>query len=191
MINILSSKAKEIIIDDIRRCRSFLIAAAAMLIACSLIQNMPGQDRRDNSKKTAKMETKKMEHITGAFDVKTIPQKADNPEAESAKLGRMSLDKQFHGELEAASKGEMSYIGTGVEGSGGYVAIERVTGKLRGKSGSFVLLHVGIMTKNVPNLKITVLPDSGTGELAGISGTMNIRIEAGGKHFYDFDYTLP
>lgn len=190
MINILSSAAKEIIINDILRGRACVIVAVAVFIALGLIQDAPAQNRKDTSKKTVKMETKKMEHVTGAFDVKTTPQKTDNPEAESAKIGRMSLDKQFHGELEATSKGEMSYIGTDVEGSGGYVAIERVTGKLRGKSGSFILLHVGIMTKNVPNLKVTVLPDSGTGELTGISGTMNIRIEAGGKHFYDFDYEL-
>jgi hypothetical protein len=175
------------IINDKRPSRALLhvLCLAAMAILFGLPQEGHGQ------KKTTRKETKKMEHANGAFDVKTLPQKTDNPEAESAKLGRMSLDKQFHGLLEATSKGEMIYIGTDVEGSGGYVAIERITGKLGGKSGSFALLHVGIMTRGAPDLTVTVLPDSGTGELVGLTGKMNIKIESGGKHFYEFDYELP
>ena len=102
----------------------------------------------------------------------------------------MSIDKQFHGELEATSKGEMLSLLDRASGSGGYVALERVTGTLQGKSGSFALQHNATMDHGKPSLNIIVVPGSGTGELAGISGTMNIRIEAGGKHFYDFDYAL-
>jgi len=110
-------------------------------------------------------------HVSGAFEVKLSPQKPDNKEAESAALGRMSIDKQFHGDLEAASKGEMLSAMTEVKGSGGYVAIERVSGTLQGRS-------------------VTVVPDSGTGQLAGLSGSMAIKI-SDGKHFYEFEYALP
>jgi len=101
----------------------------------------------------------------------------------------MSIDKQFHGDLEGTSKGEMLTAGTGVKGSAGYVAIERVSGTLNGRSGTFVLQHSGTMTHGEPHLTITVVPDSGTGELAGLAGTMSILI-AGGNHSYDFEYTL-
>jgi len=132
-----------------------------------------------------------MHHATGSFDVKGAPQKPDNAPAEASGLSRMSLDKQYHGELEATGQGEMLSLLDKAIGSGGYVAMERVTGKLEGKSGSFVLQHNATMTRGVPEMNIIVVPDSGTGELSGISGSMKIRIEAGGKHFYDFDYTLP
>ena len=118
------------------------------------------------------------------------PQKPDNPIEEAANIGRMSLDKQFHGDLEATSKGEMLAISPDTKGSGVYVALERVTGTLKGRTGSFVLHHTGIMNRGVPQLTISVAPDSGTGQLTGITGTMNINI-AGGKHSYDFEYTLP
>ena len=131
-----------------------------------------------------------MPHVTGPFEVKVLPQKPDNPCAESAQLGRMSLDKQFHGSLEAVSKGEMLSFMTETKGSAGYVAIERVSGTLENRAGSFVLQHSATMNRGVPDLKIIVVPDSGTGDLAGIRGTMGIRIEAGGKHFYDFEYEI-
>jgi hypothetical protein len=131
-----------------------------------------------------------MQHATGSFEVKLSPQKPDNPQAEAAGLGRMSLDKQFHGDLEATSQGEMLSVLDKTLGSGGYVAMERVTGKLKGKSGSFVLQHNATMNRGAPELNVVVVPDSGTGELTGIVGSMKIRIESGGKHFYDFDYTL-
>jgi hypothetical protein len=111
--------------------------------------------------------------------------------AGEAKLGRMSIDKQFHGELEASSKGEMLTAMTEVKGSAGYVAIERVTGTLAGRSGTFILQHTGRMTRGTPELSVTVVPDSGSGQLAGLTGKMTIRIEAGGEHFYEFDYSLP
>jgi hypothetical protein len=126
---------------------------------------------------------------TGPFEVKVVPQKPDNPPAEAANIGRMSLDKQFHGELEATSKGEMLGVMSEVKGSGGYVAMERVTGTLGGRSGGFALQHFGTMQGGSQQMNIAVVPDSGAGELAGLAGTMKIRIE-GGKHFYDFDYTL-
>jgi Protein of unknown function (DUF3224) len=131
-----------------------------------------------------------MHHVSGSFEVKIEPQNADNAPARESGLGRMSIDKQFHGDLEATSKGEMLSFMNRDAGSGGYVALERVTGTLGGRSGSFVLEHNATMDHGAPMLNIIVVPGSGTGELAGISGTMKIRIESG-KHFYDFDYTLP
>jgi hypothetical protein len=121
---------------------------------------------------------------SGPFDVTLKPQPMHE---EDATRGRMSLDKQFHGDLEAVSKGEMLTAGTDVPASGGYVAIERVTGTLHGRSGAFTLQHSATMNRGVPQLSITVVPDSGTGELAGLTGTMNINI-VDGKHSYDFDY---
>jgi hypothetical protein len=102
----------------------------------------------------------------------------------------MSIDKQFHGDLEATSKGEMLTAGTGVKGSAGYVAIEKVSGSLHGRSGAFVFQHSGTMTRGAPQLTITVVPDSGTGELVGLAGKMAIDV-VNGKHSYDFEYTLP
>ena len=127
---------------------------------------------------------------SGTFEVKIIPQKPDNKEAESANLGRMSIDKLFSGDLEATSKGEMLSAVTEVKGSAGYVAMERVSGTLHGRSGSFILQHSGTMTRMAPQMSVTVVPDSGTGQLVGLAGTMTIKI-ADGKHFYEFDYTLP
>ena len=105
-------------------------------------------------------------------------------------LGRMSIDKTFFGELDATSKGEMLSAMTAVKGSAGYVAIERVTGQLNGHSGSFVLQHSGTMNRGEPQLTVTVVPDSGTEQLTGLSGTMTIKI-VDKKHFYEFEYMLP
>jgi Protein of unknown function (DUF3224) len=128
-------------------------------------------------------------HATGAFEVKIVPiDPAFKSEADA--LGRMSIDKQFHGELEATSKGEMLTGMTPTKGSAGYVAMERVTGTLKGRNGTFILQHSGTMNRGVPTLSVTVVPDSGTGELAGLTGSMNILITEG-KHSYDFTYTLP
>jgi len=104
-------------------------------------------------------------------------------------LGRMSIDKQFKGDLEGTSKGQMLTGGTPIRNSAGYVAIERVTGSLKGRKGSFILQHTGMMNRGAPSLVITIVPDSGTEQLEGIRGTMVIKIE-GGKHAYDLDYTL-
>lgn len=130
-----------------------------------------------------------MHHAKGPFEVKISPQaSSDLPQGV---IGRMSLAKTFHGDLEGTSKGEMLTAGSGGKGSsGGYVALEQVTGTLNGRSGTFVLQHSATMTRGVPELTITVVPDSGTGQLAGLSGKMNIII-IDGKHSYDLEYSLP
>jgi len=128
-------------------------------------------------------------HASGTFDVKLNPQSSEE-DADGTGLGRLSIDKQFHGDLEATSKGEMLSAGTSVKGSAGYVAIERVRGTVQGRTGTFILQHSGTMTRGAPQLTISVVPDSGTGGLEEISGTMTINI-VNGKHFYEFDYTLP
>jgi hypothetical protein len=107
----------------------------------------------------------------------------------STMLGRMSIEKQFHGDLEGTGRGQMLTGGTLIKNSAGYVAIERVTGSLKGRTGAFILQHTGTMNRGVPSLVITIVPDSGTEQLEGIRGTMAIRIE-GGKHSYDLNYTL-
>jgi hypothetical protein len=127
-------------------------------------------------------------HASGTFDVKLSPLITSDT-AEGSPLARMSIDKQLHGDLEATSKGEMLAAGTAVKGSAGYVAIERVTGTLHGRTGSFVLQHSATMTRNTPELSITVVPDSGTDELVGLAGKMLITI-TNGKHYYEFEYTL-
>jgi hypothetical protein len=128
------------------------------------------------------------DHASGPFEVKLTPQ--DDKSGDTG-LARMTIDKQFHGDLEATSQGQMLSAMTAVQGSAGYVAIEKVSGKLKGRTGTFVLQHTGVMNRGVPQLTITVVPDSGTGELEGLSGTMSINIAPGGKHSYDFEYTLP
>jgi hypothetical protein len=127
---------------------------------------------------------------SGPFEVRIVPQKADNPQAEGAGIGRMSIDKRFHGDIEAASQGEMISFRTAEPTSAGYVAIERVTGSLHGRKGSFVLQHSCTMARGVATQGIVVVPDSGTGELVGLSGSMTIVIAEGGAHSYVFDYTL-
>jgi len=127
-------------------------------------------------------------HAKGTFEVKLVPQTVTHTElAES--IGRMSIDKKFAGDLTGTSLGEMlSAMGT-IKGSAGYVAIEKVTGTLQGKTGTFCLQHTGVMNRGTPSLTVTVIPDSGTGELNGISGTLTIKIE-NKQHYYEFDYTL-
>ena len=127
--------------------------------------------------------------VRGTFEVKLAPLPTYDT-AEGSPLARRSLDKQYHGELQATSKGEMLAAGTAVKGSAGYVAIERVIGTLGGRAGSFVLQHSGTMNRGEPTLMVAVVPDSGTEELAGLTGEMTIEI-TGGKHFYDFEFTLP
>jgi hypothetical protein len=123
----------------------------------------------------------------GDFDVKLTPHPL--PDAPTG-LGAFTIAKQFHGELEGESRGEMLTAMTDVKESAGYVAVERVTGTLGGRTGSFVLQHNATMTRGAPNLNIIVVPDSGTGQLAGLTGRMTIDI-ASGKHFYAFEYSLP
>ena len=127
-------------------------------------------------------------HAGGTFDIKLSPQGADDKSA-GTKLGRMSFDKQFRGDLVASSSGEMLSALTETEGSAAYVAIERISGTLAGRQGSFVLQHSGTLTRGAQLQTITVVPDSGSGELHGIGGTMTIRI-ADKKHYYEFNYTF-
>jgi hypothetical protein len=151
------------------------LCAAAPAARAQTPSPAPGATRQEQSVTT---------RATGEFEVKMAPLATEAP------VGRMSLDKVFRGDLEATGRGEMLAAMTGTEGSAGYVAIERVTGTLAGRTGTFVLQHSGIMNRGAPSLVITVVPDSGTGGLEGLAGTMNIII-AGGKHSYEFDYTLP
>lgn len=127
-------------------------------------------------------------HASGPFEVKLVPQTPDGI-FENATTGRMTIDKQFHGDLEATSKGQMLTAGTVTKGSAVYVAVEKVTGTLRGRGGSFLLHHQGIMTRGVPQLSVAIVPDSGTDALKGISGTLAIRV-ADGKHSYELDYSF-
>jgi hypothetical protein len=134
------------------------------------------------------MEAGAMNHASGTFEVKVIPQEPDEKVGDPS-VGRLSLDKQFEGDLKATSKGQMLAAGTDVQGSAGYVALERVSGTLHGESGTFALQHSGTMTRGDAQLTITVVPDSGTGQLVGLAGKMSINI-VDGKHLYEFDYTL-
>jgi hypothetical protein len=129
-------------------------------------------------------------HAIGTFDVKLLPQPPDD-KAEGSTLAHLTIDKQFHGDLEATAKGQMLTAVTDVKGSAGYVAIERITGTLHGRTGSFILQHSGIMAHGAQQQSVTVVPDSGTGQLAGIAGKMTGTIDAAGKHSYDLEYTLP
>lgn len=124
---------------------------------------------------------------TGTFNVNLLPQ--ENPAGHEA-IGRLLIDKQFHGDLTASSKGQMLSFRTAVDGSAGYVAMEQVTGSLHGRSGTFVLQHSGSMDRGSATLALTVVPDSATGDLTGLTGAMQIHI-ADGQHSYTFSYTLP
>jgi hypothetical protein len=128
-----------------------------------------------------------MAKASGTFAIKVSPQAPD--EGDTSGVGRLLLDKEFQGDLAATSKGQMLAVGTAVESSAGYVAMEQVKGTLNGKNGSFALQHFGKMTRGTPELNVTVVPDSGTEELTGLSGKMQI-IVADGSHSYEFEYEL-
>lgn len=128
--------------------------------------------------------------VRGSFEVKLAPQAAED-KADGLMLGRLTIDKQFHGELDGRSQGQMLTGTTDVPGSAGYVAMERVTGTLKGRRGSFLLQHSGTMSKAGGfQLSVTVVPDSGSAQLVGLVGKMDIEI-VDGKHFYVLEYTLP
>ena len=150
----------------VRKDTLVLLAGAALLVASTLFaQGKPM-------------------HAAGTFDVTLVPQAdAENP------VGRMSIDKMFHGDIEGTSKGTMLASMGSEPGSGAYVAIEKVTGTLHGKRGTFALHHVGVMNRNAQSLTVLVIPDSGTDELNGITGSLKIIID-GKKHSYEFDYTI-
>jgi hypothetical protein len=170
------------------RVRALVIATICLFVAAALASfaysrtHSPIQTAAQNGVPVTK-------HATGPFDVKLAPQGEDD-KAEGSTLARYSLDKQYHGDLDATAKGTMLTAGTDVKGSAGYVAIERVTGKLNGLTGSFVLQHSGTLTRGAPVQSITVVPDSGTGQLVGLAGKLTVIIDSG-KHSYSFDYTLP
>ena len=127
--------------------------------------------------------------VSGEFNVNLAPIEGYVSGQNGVNLGRMSIDKTFKGSLNATSQGEMLSAMTPTQGSAGYVAIEQVIGELDGKKGSFVLQHFGTMDKGQDSLILNVIPDSGTNELEGLTGSMKIRIEQG-IHYYDFEYTL-
>ena len=130
-----------------------------------------------------------MKRASGSFDVSVTP--LPNADVSSDPLlGRFLLIKKFSGDLEASARGHMLSAGTATKGSAGYVAIDHITGTLQGRKGSFVLQHSGSMKRGAPTLSVLVVPDSGTGELTGLTGTLNINIVEG-KHFYDFLYSIP
>jgi Protein of unknown function (DUF3224) len=166
------------------------LAAVAVIAGFYLMSfGSAGLSPRSLSSNTYQKGTAVANYAKGTFEVKVSPQSDDK--AGDPTIGRLSIDKQFHGDLEGTSKGQMLAVGNGNPGSsGGYVAMERVNGTLNGRTGTFALQHIGTMIRGVPQISITVVPDSGTGQLLGIAGKMKIDI-AGGKHSYEFEYTLP
>jgi len=130
-----------------------------------------------------------MAHAKGTFDVKISPQSPQDGVGDPS-VGRMAIEKQFQGDMQGQGRGQMLAVGTAVDGSAGYVAMERVQASVHGRPGSFALQHNGTMHRGTPQLSITIVPDSGDGELAGIAGTLFVTIE-GGVHTYDLHYTLP
>ena len=156
--------------------------AGAVVVLSSLAAAGP-----DAGMKGAAMKGAASVHAEGSFDVKVTPQANDA----GTGLGRMSLQKTWHGDVEATSHGEMLTAMAPDQTSGAYVAVERVTGKIGTRKGSFSLVHRGVMTTGQQELSITVVPGSGTDQLQGLEGTVTIRIEPGGKHFYVLSGTLP
>lgn len=162
--------------------RSMLVAAVSVLL--SSVVATAGEPTDDAQEATTMTQT-----ATGTFDVQVSPQAPGDGDATA--IGRMLLDKDYQGNLEATSKGQMLAYRTEVEGSAGYVAMEQVTGTLAGLEGSFVLQHSGTMSRGKQSLDLHVVPDSATGELEGLTGSMSIRIDEDGQHFYEFEYALP
>jgi hypothetical protein len=171
-------------------------AALAVVLAATLAaaahaaqQSPPPASTSPATPPAAEPRENPMTSASGTFDVDVTP--ITGEQAAPGSFPRHSLAKRFHGDLEGTSAGEMMSVDAAVEGSGAYVAIERVTGKLHGRSGGFSLVHRGTMRRGGDfRLAVDVVPDSGTGELAGIAGTMEIRI-GGGEHRYELSYTLP
>ncbi len=130
-----------------------------------------------------------LKRASGGFEVTLTP--LPNAEVSSHPLlGRMLLVKKFSGDLVADARGQMLSAGTSTRGSACYVAIDHVTGTIEGRTGGFLLQHCGTMNRGEPSLSIQVVPDSGTEDLVGLTGTLRINIVEG-KHFYEFDFQLP
>jgi len=149
-----------------------------------LLQSLPLQSQQP------KESAMTQQQAIGPFDVKITPLDPAFKFDENH-YTRFSIDKQFHGDLEATGKGEMLAAGSPAKGAGGYVAIERVSGSLHGRTGTFVLQHNATMQHGSYELNVIVVPESGTGQLVGLSGTMQIIIAPDGKHSYKFAYSLP
>ena len=163
------------------------LAIALVLIGLSFDPSAAHTQTRSAFQNPIQKKAATMNHASGTFEVKLNPQVDDKVGDPS--IGRLSLDKQFHGDLEGTSKGQMLAIRTAVEGSAGYVAMERVNGTLNGLTGTFALQHTGTMTRGAQQLSVTVVPDSGTGQLVGLAGKMTIKI-VDGKHLYEFEYSI-
>jgi hypothetical protein len=170
---------------DRSRIRAGAIVGLCLLGSAGSLAHTKGHSLFSETKHKEALVTN---HAKGTFEVKLNPQVDDK--IGDPTLNRMSIDKQFQGDLQGTSKGQMLAAGTETKGSAGYVALERVDGTLRGRTGTFALQHSGTMTRGVPQLSITVVPDSGTGQLVGLTGKMSINI-VDGKHFYEFEYALP
>lgn len=171
--------------DRVRRLCSIIAGLLLTLAGCTQI-NAPSTA---TTPFTSAGDERVINKVKGHFEVKMVPMTAE-PEVGDASVGRMNLQKTFHGDLNATGKGQMLTMMTDVKGSAGYVAMERVTGTLQGRSGSFALQHSGTMTRGEPSLEIRIVPDSGTDQLTGITGRLLIDIVEG-KHFYTLEYSLP
>jgi uncharacterized protein DUF3224 len=183
--------------DDFMRYRSsrrdltgaLWLGSASVTLALLLAGLAADRAGAAAAKTKTSREKKNMHEISGEFDVKVNP-----VDTGDAKLGMLTLDKTYHGDLDATATGRMLTGMTDVKGSATYVAMERVSGKLKGAmgtllAGTFMLYHTGVMNKGTPTMSVRVVPDSGTGELTGIDGELHIKI-ADGKHFYRFEYSL-
>jgi hypothetical protein len=146
-----------------------------------------GRQIRVTKGDATKATTATTNHATGPFEVKLTPLADKSLETS---LGRMTAEKEWHGDVEGTSTAQMLTGGDVKTGSAGYVAMEKFTGSVKGRKGTFILQHSAIMTKGKGDLTITIVPDSGTDELKGIAGKLTIKIE-NGKHFYDLEYNLP
>lgn len=165
----------------------FLLLQVSFAVTASVLPS--AQTSRTQVASAEKVEAVMTLRASGTFEVKLSPLAPDDKVGDPS-VGGMSIDKQFLGDLEATSLGQMLTVMTEVEGSAGYVAMERVKGTLQGRSGTFALQHSGTMAKGAAQLTVTVVPDSGTGELMGLAGTMSIDIVEG-EHRYSFEYALP
>ena len=173
---------------DLRTAGTACVLGLSIVLALPTHASTPQRDTPATPATATGKDTAMSKTIRGEFDVKMLPQAADPALGEA--IGRLGLDKRFHGTLDAVSKGQMLAFRTAVEGSAGYVAMEQVDGALDGRTGTFVLQHSGTMDRGAQHLDLTVVPDSATGALAGLTGRMQIEI-TGGKHHYVFEYSLP
>lgn len=174
---------------SVKRALPLLFTFAATILVTGLTLSLPATPATLATTAPAQGITAMTQHAKGSFDVKVTPQPAEDGIGDPS-IGRLGLFKQLHGDLEGSARGQMLAIRTAVEGSASYVAMDFVDATLAGRKGTFALQHVGTMGHGKTRLDITVVPDSGTGELVGIDGTFAITIE-NGAHFYDFAYTLP